>query len=277
MPDTMPPQAEIDALNARFWDELCGSTMARGAGVTDDSAESLRRFDAAYMGFYPYLERYLPAPSPSGRVLEIGLGYGTLSQLLAERIGDYHGLDIAPGPVQMVRHRLNLMGIGDPERRVRQGSALAIPHPEKSFDYVYTVGCLHHTGDVPRAVAEVRRVLAPGGRLLVMLYNRHSLRRLLMMQPREFLQRDRDAEQRARGRYDINSAGQAAPTTEFISVREAKRLFSWCEDLRIERQNFDSYSPHVLRGRVGFTIPRERLLGSAARVAGLDLYITGRK
>lgn len=250
--------------------------MARQAGVIDDSPDSLQRFDRAFLDYYPYLDRHLPARSPSGRVLEIGLGYGTLSQLLAERIGEYHGLDIAAGPVQMVRHRLSLMAIGDAERRVRQGSALAIPHADASFDYVYTIGCLHHTGDVTRAVSEVRRVLRPGGTLLVMLYNRHSLRQLLM-RVRELARPHRDAEVRVRGRYDLNAAGEAAPATEFLSVGQAKLLFSWCRDLRIDRQNFDPFSLHLFRGRLGFTITRERLLGTTARVAGLDLYIVGRK
>ena len=49
------PQEAIDAENARFWDELCGSSLARNVGVNDASAESLRRFDAAYLAHYPYL------------------------------------------------------------------------------------------------------------------------------------------------------------------------------------------------------------------------------
>lgn len=48
----------------------------------------------------------------------------------------------------------------------------------ETFDYVYSIGCLHHTGDVPRSIEEVHRVLVPGGRAVVMLYNRHSLRRM---------------------------------------------------------------------------------------------------
>ena len=48
-------QAETDIRNAEFWDELCGTTFARSVGVTDASPQSLARFDAAYMEFYPYL------------------------------------------------------------------------------------------------------------------------------------------------------------------------------------------------------------------------------
>ena len=49
----MTSASEIDVRNANFWDELCGSALARQLGVEDASAESLARFDAAYMGSYP--------------------------------------------------------------------------------------------------------------------------------------------------------------------------------------------------------------------------------
>src|SRR5688500_1928702 len=96
-------QTDVDARNASFWDELCGTTLAKQLGVTDDSPESLARFDRYYLGLYPYLEGYLPQPRGDGeRLLEIGLGYGTVSQILASRGFDYNGLDIAGGPVEMV-------------------------------------------------------------------------------------------------------------------------------------------------------------------------------
>src|SRR5215211_2839449 len=96
------PQADIDRRNAAFWDELCGTGLARSVGVGDHSAEGLRRFDAAYLRLYPYLGRYLPVPAwRESSVLEVGLGYGTVGQLLTERGFRYHGVDIAQGPVDM--------------------------------------------------------------------------------------------------------------------------------------------------------------------------------
>src|SRR5438094_815010 len=128
-------QLTIDEQNARFWDELCGSILAVDIGVTDRSAESLRRYDRAYMDMYPYLERYLPSPrAPRARVLEIGLGYGTVAQALAERGWRYHGLDIAEGPVEMARHRLRMLGDSEVEERVVTGSVHEIPHEDASLD-----------------------------------------------------------------------------------------------------------------------------------------------
>ena len=266
-------QQTIDERNASFWNELCGSALARSIGVTDDSPESLRRFDQAYMDLYPYLPAQLPAPRHAGEsLLEIGLGYGTVSQRLAEAGFRYHGLDIAPGPVEIVRERLRRLGEDDVERRVVEGSALAIPHPDEAFATLVSIGCLHHTGDLPRAVAEVHRVLKPGGRALVMLYNRHSARQLALTW-RDRLGRLRGGEEARRAAYDTNEAGEAAPATVFVTARQVREeLFRGFSEVRIERHNFDATRLFSVRGRT-FWLSRERALPTVARVLGLDLYI----
>jgi ubiquinone/menaquinone biosynthesis C-methylase UbiE len=255
-------QQAVDARNAAFWDELCGTSLARSIGVTDRSPESLRRFDHAYMDLYPYLPAQLRTPlEPGEPLLEIGLGFGTVSQCLAEAGFGYHGLDIAAGPVEMVRHRLRMLGVADADGRVVQGSALAIPHPDGAFSHVVSIGCLHHTGDLPKAVAEVHRVLRPGGTAMVMLYNRHSLRQLVLRW-REL------AEERVRAAYDANSGGEAAPATVFVTARQVREeLFAPFSDVRIQRHNFDGTR----------LLPRKLALPTVARVLGLDLYIHARK
>jgi SAM-dependent methyltransferase len=264
-------QTDIDARNASFWDELCGTALAQAVGVTDNSPESLRRYDRAYMDFYPYLDGYLPPAGTQGRVLEIGLGYGTLGQALAERGLDYNGLDIAEGPVEMMRHRLRTLGVEDAEERVQVGSAIQIPHPDATFDHLYSIGCLHHTGDLPGSVAEVRRVLKPGGTAVVMLYNSHSFRRFTLAVrnlPKLLTRGGRAAHEHGiRNTYDQNTDGEAAPIIEYTSKAEVKELFGEYASVRVRRENFDN---------VKF-IPRERLLGAPARAMGIDLYITALK
>jgi SAM-dependent methyltransferase len=260
-------QAQIDRRNAAFWDELCGSWLAANLGITEPSSENLARFDAAYMDLYPYLDGYLPRPaSKAERLLEIGLGYGTVSQILAGRGFDYHGVDISHGPVEMVRYRLSELGIPDAEERVQANSVLELDHPDASFDQVVSIGCLHHTGDLPRAVEQVRRVLRPGGRALVMVYNRHSYRRAAVAL-RRTLGRGPD-DQEVRRSYDSNLEGEAAPATEYVSKAQAKRLFSGFSEVQVSRENAEFVEWRRLH------IPRGRLLGWPARLAGLDLYIS---
>jgi SAM-dependent methyltransferase len=267
-------QPQIDSANANFWDELCGTTTAQALGIADASRASLSKFDDAYLEMYPYLPGYLPSAAAAGeRVLEVGLGYGTASQILAERDLDYHGLDIAPGPVEMVRHRLRELGRDDPEGRVRLGSILDAPYPDASFDRVVAIGCLHHTGDLGRAVSEVHRILVSGGQALVMIYNKHSYRRFKLALgriPGRLRGRGSD-DKKMRASYDANAEGEAAPATEYTSVRGARELFGGFSEAVVRRENFDFVT---IRGR---PVDRNFLLGLPARRAGLDLYITATK
>jgi SAM-dependent methyltransferase len=268
-------QAQIDRGNAAFWDELCGTSLARREGITDASPQSLARFDAAYLADYPYLPGYLPGEEElrGQPTLEVGLGYGTTSQILAARGADYHGLDIAEGPVEMVRHRLAQLGFDDPERRVRRGSILEAPYAEESFAHVVTIGCLHHTGNLARAISQVHRVLRPGGRAVVMVYNRNSWRQI---RQRWEARRGKGLdEEEIRASYDHDSTGEAAPATEYASAREAKReLFKDFSEVRTRRENFD-FGGYI--GWRSFLNDRRRRLGRPAHLAGLDLYVVATK
>ena len=116
---------------------------------------------------YPYLFGHVRLQELDDRdVLEIGLGCGSLSQKIAESSARYVGLDIAAGPVEIVRHRFDSGMPG----RAEQGSVLAAPFPDESFDCVITIDCLHPTCDMGRGIAECRRMLRPGGSLVAMVY-----------------------------------------------------------------------------------------------------------
>src|SRR5262245_14203137 len=105
-------QEETDASNAAYWDEMCGTSAAKALGVTGRDRESLRRFDAWFFEFYPYLDRFIKFTDVRGRdVLEVGLGFGSVSQRLAESGARFTGLDIAAGPVAGVNHRLTQSGL----------------------------------------------------------------------------------------------------------------------------------------------------------------------
>lgn|SRR5262245_6755091 len=267
-------QQRLDAENARFWDELCGTGLAKHLGITDHSAESLRKFDDYYFEMYPYLLPTVRPEEMSGKsVLEIGLGYGSLSQKLAEAGVDYTGMDIADGPVRMVNHRLRMAGL--PGKAVR-GNALAMPFPDESLDYLVSIGCFHHTGNVQKCIGETHRVLKPGGTAVVMLYNKFSFRqwrRRPFATLRE-LARDRFGGYRRlqadklRGEYDANTDGTAAPEVTLHSIRELKGRFGRFREVRVRKQNCDHLI--LVRGRY---IPRERLLSTLGRTMGLDLYV----
>ena len=259
-------QETLDRTNAEFWTTLSGTQMAREAGITGQRPDDIRRFDELYFDYYPYLERYLATRFQGKKALEIGLGFGTLGQAIASRGAEYHGVDISPGPVAMMRKRLQWLGL--PDELVLQASALELPYPDAMFDYVYSIGCLHHTGDLPKSVDEVHRVLRPGGRAVVMLYNRRSFRRIAFAALGTIFPRYRESEAGWRAIYDADESGAPAPHTDFVARGEVRRLFRNFARLRIDAQNFDGFR---------FGVRREWFLSNLARLVGLDLYVVADK
>lgn len=77
---------DITKANSDFWNELCGTQWAKSIGVTDSKPESLKKFDDWYFDFYPYLlTQHIPlAEFRDKDILEVGLGYGSVSQKIAE-------------------------------------------------------------------------------------------------------------------------------------------------------------------------------------------------
>lgn len=264
-------QERLDRRNADFWNEPCGTQLARSLGIGEVTDDALRRFDDAYFRLYPYLRAYADDEPLAGKdVLEVGLGFGTLGQHIAERGAVYHGLDLAEEPVSIMRLRLQLLDRARPATVV-QGSALAIPFPDASFDYVYSIGCLHHTGNIAQSVREIERVLRPGGKAIVMLYNSRSFRQLVKVRRERLLGRATD--EGVRGLYDTNQLGEAAPHTEYVSKGDVRKLFASFGNVDVRARNFDGYS--ALRGRL--VLRREWFLGTIDRLLGLDLYVVAEK
>jgi SAM-dependent methyltransferase len=275
----MSAQAVTDGANTDFWNELCGSQLARSIGVVDDSAASLKRFDDWYFDFYPYLQPWVPLKEMVGRdVLEIGLGYGSLSQVLAQAGARYIGLDIAAGPVRMVNHRLALHELAG---RAEHGSILAPPFAPESFDFIVAVGSLHHTGNLQLAIDNCHAILRPGGRLCLMVYYAYSYRQFVNRQDPVLayaaaeaggwrgVMGDVDAGMRAA--YDADTSGRGAPHTDFVSRASLRYL---CR--RFER--FDARLMNIDLGPPFQDTSRKLLLSTEwPGKVGLDLYATAGK
>lgn len=269
----------VNSSNASFWNELCGTQLAKSLGIDDSSPKSLQRFDQWYFDIYPYLINHIPFEQLHAKnVLEIGLGYGTVSQRLAESGADYTGLDIAAGPVEMANHRLrqnNLPG------KAIQGSVLEPPFATGSFDVIVAIGCLHHTGDLKRAISQCHKLLRSGGKLIFMVYYAYSYRRYRQapLATLKYLIREQfgyrgcvgAASERERAAYDAGASGAGAPHTDWISVRSLKHYCGEFSEFSATLENIDQEWPFRLKSR-------ETLLKTKwpAR-CGLDLYATATK
>jgi ubiquinone/menaquinone biosynthesis C-methylase UbiE len=108
------------------------------------------------------------------RVLEVGPGAGGHSALFARHGAIMTSLDITPARARATNAKFRLMGELAEGCNAVNGDSEALPFADDTFDIVYSNGVLHHTLDTEKAIAEVLRVLKPGGQAVIMLYCKSS-------------------------------------------------------------------------------------------------------
>jgi SAM-dependent methyltransferase len=117
------------------------------------------------------------APAALGDLLDIGTGTGRMIELLGPRATTALGIDRSPEMLRLARGRIE--GAGLSHGAVRRGDMYALPHADSVFDTVILHQVLHFADDPAAVIDEAARVLAPGGRLLVvdlMPHGREELR-----------------------------------------------------------------------------------------------------
>jgi len=115
-------------------------------------------------------------------IVEIGCGQGTDALTFCQRLpegGSYLGLDYSPKSVAAAEAALDeVRGQLAVVPAFRVANAEALDLEGNSIECVFSCGVLHHTPNTERAIAEIHRVLQPGGRAYVMLYRLWSARLL---------------------------------------------------------------------------------------------------
>lgn len=126
---------------------------------------------------YQVYARWMPAVMEFTRhtghdVLEVGGGMGTDLAQFARHGARVTDVDLSVGHLELAQENFRLRGLTG---RFVHHDAESLPFNDDSFDLVYSNGVLHHTPNTARAVAEIRRVLRPGGRVIAMFYAENSL------------------------------------------------------------------------------------------------------
>lgn len=117
--------------------------------------------------------RFVDFASLTGKdVLEVGCGSGFAVQLFVEAGANVTAIDLTEWAVETTRARLRAFGL---EADVAQADGEQLPFADGAFDLVFSWGVIHHSGDMERALDELVRVCRPGGRVVIMVYHRHSL------------------------------------------------------------------------------------------------------
>jgi ubiquinone/menaquinone biosynthesis C-methylase UbiE len=112
-----------------------------------------------------YLRDFLPDEDIRDRlIVDVGSSIGEISRGLIDRNGRLVCLDIS---LQSLRRCREL----NPEADIFHGNALELPFPDNTFDHAISIGVLHHTPDCRRGFAEVARITAQGGTIVIFLYN----------------------------------------------------------------------------------------------------------
>jgi ubiquinone/menaquinone biosynthesis C-methylase UbiE len=155
MPDTLPGSIR------REYDRAAAEYDHRWARYNRASLAMLR----------PWIEGQM-----LGRVLDVGCGTGNLARALAEwgaTVDGYVGVDLSPGMLRMAAPKL---GAGGWPGVAIAGSALALPIARASFDTAMCASNLHDWPNAAAGLAEIHRALRPGGRLLLLDWDRAPLR-----------------------------------------------------------------------------------------------------
>jgi ubiquinone/menaquinone biosynthesis C-methylase UbiE len=110
---------------------------------------------------------------PFDLLVDLGTGTGRMLELFRDRYRRGLGIDLSPAMLAYARAKLERSGIAN--AHVRQGDIYDLPLPDQAAGALLMHQVLHFLSDPQRAVREAARVLAPGGRLLIVDFAPHEL------------------------------------------------------------------------------------------------------
>ena len=252
----------------------CGEELYLRAPTAEGYREQARR----RYELEPYIEEFAGFAAARERsVLEVGVGLGADHERFAAAGARLSGIDLSPRAVLHARRRLALFGLAS---QLLVGDAECLPFADAAFDVVYSWGVIHHSPDTPAAVAEMYRVLRPGGVAKIMIYHRFSLvgymlwMRYALARGRPWIGLDR-----------IYANYLESPGTKAYSRPQARALFAAFRGVQIETRLthgdlLESQAGQRHAGtliRVARTLWPRALLRRCARGHGLFMLITATK
>lgn len=151
------------------------------------------------------------------RFLEVGCGVGIDLVRFARAGAIVTGIDLSTTSIELARNNIEQNGL-TADLWVMNGESMQFP--DKSFDVVYAHGVLQYTADAGKMIAEIYRVLKPGGEAIVMVYNRNSWLNLMQKLTKVPLEHE------------------DAPVLKKLSIGELKRLLKPFRNYRIIPERF---------------------------------------
>jgi len=106
-----------------------------------------------------------PTELKGQRVLEVGCGSGRFLELVAQAGADTYGADLSAA-AEVSRENLKEYK----NCSVVQADLFRLPFPENAFDFVYSIGVIHHTPDPKAALRALVKHVKPGGKIAIWVY-----------------------------------------------------------------------------------------------------------
>ena len=136
--------------------------------------EDFKKIERNFLGTNPFLrDEHNFRLFKGQKILEVGCGSGVASCLFAKEGANVTAIDITKEAVDMTKLNAKFQNL---KLKILQADAENLSFNNKSFDYVFSWGVLHHSQNTIKAFKEVSRVLRKGGFGLIMVYNKNSLR-----------------------------------------------------------------------------------------------------
>jgi ubiquinone/menaquinone biosynthesis C-methylase UbiE len=178
-------------------------------------------------------------------------------------------LDLSAGHLAHAQRNFELRGF---EGRFVHGDGESLPFDDGEFDVAYSNGVIHHTPNTQQTIAEIFRVLKPGGKAIIMVYAEnswHYWRNIVLGLGLRSGELDTRSPGEIMSRHvELSSQGQR-PLVKVYTAKRLRRMFAAFDDIRIyKRQLMAQELPRSLRW-----VP----LDLAMRLGGWNLIVKAKK
>lgn len=154
----------------QFWNEhIHDWKVAKSPAGTKEFFDEIEAYRFEKLHYLPKLVDF--DGYPRKKVLDVGCGVGNDLSRFCKGGSDVFGIDIAPRSIELANDNFSQRGLKG-EFLVMNGEQMIFP--DDSFDVVYCHTVLHFTPRPEKMIAEIRRVLKPGGAAILMTVNRRS-------------------------------------------------------------------------------------------------------
>jgi ubiquinone/menaquinone biosynthesis C-methylase UbiE len=209
-------QSDLISRIAAYWDE-----HIHDLAITTHTVGTpgfFQQLDEYRYDKLKYLPRLVDFSSYKGKnLLEVGCGPGIDMVRFARGGAKVTGIDLSKTALDLACSNLEQSG-QNADLQVMSGECMQFA--DNTFDVVYAHGVLQYTADTEKMIAEIHRVLRPGGEAIMMVYNKYSWLNLM------------------RNVTKVPLEHEDAPVLRKFSVSELKQLLRPFQDYRIIPERF---------------------------------------